>query len=196
MCSSGCSVWWGEMLHLKLLYQSIIGSWKEKYLEIKKGESYYSSCSFTMLALLHTHLWVVACVYRQCSAQDPPPSDHGMNLLAEWTKAAQVAKPAPVPVVGTGKYSTDESERMSSWLKQINAAEDTVFLSLPQPQMTVKCYKSPTVTICTNKLNLMRSRVGFVPALGVCTHSNDCSQKPRLVLVTQLLLPTGTVKRR
>lgn len=46
-------------------------------------------------------------------------------------------KTIPVPVVGTGKRMVDESERMSSWLSQINAARDTIFLSLPQPQMTL-----------------------------------------------------------
>ena len=46
-------------------------------------------------------------------------------------------KTTPMPVVGTGKHTVDDSERMSSWLKQINAAQDTIFLSLPQPQMTL-----------------------------------------------------------
>lgn len=143
----------GDVALKIIIQQNIIGGWKEKCLEIR-GESCYSSCSFTMAWLLHTLLWVVACVYRQCFAQDLPPSDHGMNLLPEWTKAVPAAKPTPVPVVGTGKYSADESERMSSWLKQINAAEDTVFQSLPQPQMTVRsCYVAKYLALPQNTPN-------------------------------------------
>lgn len=43
-------------------------------------------------------------------------------------------KTIAVPVVGAGKLIVDESEKMSSWLRQINAAQDTIILSLPQPQ--------------------------------------------------------------
>lgn len=46
-------------------------------------------------------------------------------------------KTIAVPVVGAGKLIVDESEKMSSRLKQINAAQDTIILSLPQPQTTL-----------------------------------------------------------
>lgn len=79
-------------------------------------------------------------IHRQGSAQDLPPSEFRMELLIEWNKAVQrkgLKKPPVPPVVGSGKHPADESERMSSWLRQINAAQGTVFLSLPQPQTTL-----------------------------------------------------------
>lgn len=82
--------------------------------------------------LIYTAYWG----HSQRSAQDLPPSDHGRELLTERIKAVRGKglRTTPVPVVGTGRHTADESERMSSWLRQINAARDTVFLSLPQPQ--------------------------------------------------------------
>lgn len=123
-----------------------------------------------MVCLLHTLLWVVACVYGQCPVQDLPPSDHGMDLLAEWTEAVQVAKPTPVPVVGTGKYPADESgwAHGSSRL-MLQRIEFSCHCLSPR---WLKCYKSPTVIICTDKLYLMRSRNGFAGAVSCkgCLH--------------------------
>lgn len=89
-------------------------------------------------AYIQALLWAVACVHRQHAAQDLPSSDRRMELLTGRIKAVEGKglKTTPVPVVRTGKRTVDESERMSSWLRQINAAPDTISLPLPQPQMT------------------------------------------------------------
>lgn len=101
--------------------------------------------------LIYTRYCGLWQVHREGSAQDLPPAELRMELLTEWNKVVQgkgLKKP-PVPVVGSGKHPADESERMSSWLRQINAAQGTVFLSLPQPQTTLWGATSHPLELCT-----------------------------------------------
>jgi len=89
---------------------------------------------------------------RKCSAQARPPPDHRTEMLTERIEPARGKglKTTPVPVVGAGKRTADESAGMSSRLRQINAAQDTFFsVTASAADGCVKCRKSPSVTPCT-----------------------------------------------
>lgn len=96
---------------------------------------------------MDTGYWGLWCVLTASALHGTSFAQITWRILKQSIEAAggKGLETSPAPAGENGKCKAAESDRVSSWVRLINAAQSTIFLSPPLPQ---KCHKSPHATVC------------------------------------------------